>query len=456
MTFTPEIAAMRWGYGLPLPAGAPQTAEAMLDLLSGPDLAGAIRAVPQIGDIVPLLDELRLKKKQSKSDPVIREQVLAVEAALNEAMYGGILTTFARAIDSPDGLRERLVQFWADHFSTTTRSQHFALFPLAQVEDAIRPHLTGRFADLLRAAVLHPAMITYLDQWRSTGPNSQRGLRRGEGLNENLARELLELHTLGADAGYKQADVYQTAELLTGLTFEIKGGVGARFDPDRVEPGPEWVLGRKYDGEGTAPIHALLDDLASRPETARHIAGKLIGHFITDSPEAADIAALEQAFSDSGGDLMTVYRVLLNLRSAQETAPQKIRQPHDFMVASFRALGVTGADLAALDRKSQRRVLLEPLAAMGQPFKSPRGPDGAPEEAEAWITPQGLASRLNWILGLQKGRRSLGLVVDDPPAMARRVLGARATPDLLAAVAGVDDKAEAAALVLVSPAFNRR
>lgn len=456
MTFTPEIAAMRWGYGLPLPDGAPQQAEAMLELLARPDLAGASRAVPQMAEIVPLLDELRLKKKQSKSDAVLREQVVEVETALNAAMYGGIATTFARAIDSHDGFRERLVQFWADHFSTTTRSQHFALFPLVQAEDAIRPHLTGRFADLLKAAVLHPAMITYLDQWRSTGPNSVRGLRRGEGLNENLARELLELHTLGAEAGYKQADVYQTAELLTGLTFEIKGSAGARFDPDRVEPGPEWVLGRKYDGAGTEPILALLDDLAARPETARHIAGKLIRHFITDSPDAAEIATVEQAFNHSGGDLMAVYRALLRLGSAGRAEPQKIRQPFDFMVASFRALGVSGGDLAALDRKEQRRFLLDPMAAMGQPFKSPRGPDGAPEEPEAWVTPQGLASRLNWVLGLQKGRRTMGIVVDDPVALARRVLGSRAAPELLAAVAGVDDRAEAAALVLISPAFNRR
>jgi uncharacterized protein (DUF1800 family) len=456
MTFTAEIAAMRWGYGLPLPHAAPLDAEAMLDLLAGPDLAGATHAVPQMAEIVPLLDALRLKKKPAKTDPALHDEVIAVEATLSAAMFGGIATTFARAIDSPDGLRERLVQFWADHFTTTTRGPYFALFPLAQVEDAIRPNLTGRFADLLRAAILHPAMITYLDQNRSSGPNSALGSKRGKGLNENLARELLELHTLGSGAGYKQADVYQTAELLTGLSFDLADGKGGHFDTRRVEPGPEWVLGQKYDGEGMVPIHALLDDLAARPETARHIARKLVVHFITDSPKQGDVASVEQAFNDSGGDLMTVYRTLLGLMPCTSGDALKIRQPYDFMVASFRALGTTGADLTALDRQTQRRVLVLPMAAMGQPFKSARGPDGAAEEAEAWITPLGLAARLNWVISLQRGQQALVTPIADPATMARQALGTRASPELLAAVAEVTDRAEAVALALISPAFNRR
>lgn len=456
MTFTPEIAAMRWGYGLPLPGTAPTDPDAMLALLSGPDLAVLTRAVPQMPEILPPLDALRLKKKNSKKDPVLREEVAAIESALSEVLSDGISATFARAIDSPDGLRERLVQFWADHFTTSAEARFFAIFPLMQVEDAIRPNLTGRFADLLKAAVLHPAMITYLDQSRSAGPTSELGLRRGEGLNENLARELLELHTLGAEAGYKQADVYQTAELLTGLTFAVKGQLGGYFDPARVEPGPEWVLGKEYDGIGLAPIHALLDDLAARPETARNIARKLVIHFISDNPDPNDIGLVERAFHSSGGDLMTVYRALLGLNSAKDTLPGKIRQPYDFMVASFRALGIRGSFLQSLDRKELRGYVTNPMAGMGQAFKAPPGPDGAAEEAEAWITPQGLASRLNWVLNLQKGRRNLGIFVPDAVDMARRALGSRATPALLAAVAQVEDKAEAAALVLISPAFNRR
>jgi uncharacterized protein (DUF1800 family) len=456
MNFTPEIAAMRWGYGMPLPSATATNRTSMLALLAAPDIAGSARALPQMAVLVNWLDALRLKKKPSKQDPALREEVKEIDAALNGAMYAGIVTTFARCIDSPDGFRERLVQFWADHFTTTTRSNYFPLFPLAQVEDAIRPNLTGRFGDLLRAAVLHPAMITYLDQDRSVGPNSPLGQRKGQGLNENLARELLELHTLGANSGFTQADVYQTAELLTGLSFAIKGGAGAFFDPLRVEPGLERVLGTEYTGEGLEPIHALLADLAVRPETARYIAGKLIVHFITDTPDPADIAVVERAFNDSGGDLMAVYRALLDLPSAAQLAPQKIRQPYDFMVASFRALGISGANLADLARKEQRRVLIEPLAAMGHPFKSALDPDGAPEEAASWITPQGVALRLNWALGQMRGRRAWLTPAQDPIGLARRALGDRATPTLLDAVAQVDDLAEATALILISPAFNRR
>ncbi len=250
----------------------------------------------------------------------------------------GTRTTFARALSARDGLRERLVWFWADHFTTVARKRIDKAFPSALIEDAIRPHVMGRFSDMLQAVTLHPAMLVYLDQVISVGPNSPAGLRRGRGLNENLARELIELHTLGVGAVYAQDDVRQMAELLTGLVF--KPEVGQGFEPNWVEPGSETVLGISYEGEGEEPILRALGDLALRPETARHIARKLAVHFISDTPDEDLVDALNGAFVASGGELAAVYTALVSHPSAWEKPMQKARQPFDFMVSALRALAL--------------------------------------------------------------------------------------------------------------------
>jgi uncharacterized protein (DUF1800 family) len=451
-----EIAAFRFGYGLPL--AGPAAAGALVAGLRGPDEMAARWPAHGTADILPHL----LAIKAARDDGKEAAGDAAATKAANKAQRRAIKATkalalqaaqaaFARAIDSATPLRERLVAFWADHFTVTGRNRTQYAWPSALIEEAIRPHLTAPFATMLQAVVLHPAMLIYLDQVNSLGPNSKRGAKRGKGLNENLARELLELHTLGVGAGYSQADVREMAELLTGLTFVPERGFA--FDPARVEPGDDVILGAEYGGEGVAPILRALADLALRPETARHLAGKLAVHFVADDPDPALVAAIEADWLRTGGDLGAVISALLAHPAAWTAEAQKARQPFDFTVAALRALGVTGAQVAALPEADFLALILDPLAAMGQPWQMAPGPDGWAEEAEAWITPQGMAARIDWALDAPD---KLVTPLPEARALVARALGSRAEAALVWAVGASESQREAVGLVLASPAFNRR
>jgi len=449
---TPTLAAMRFGHGLPVPAGAAVTPETMLAALRGPDLMAARWPGLTMAQVYPMMVRIEAARRARRDDEAL---VPAYRAALAEAVaaaHQGARVTVARSLDATDGLRERLVAFWADHFTVTTRAQAGRALPAAFVDEAVRPHVAGRFGDMLKAATLHPAMLIYLDQSRSVGPGSRRGAQKGRGLNENLAREVIELHTLGVGAGYTQQDVRQMAELLTGLSVAVKQG-RVVFDPRAAEPGPETVLGQSYDGEGTGPILAALDDLAVHPATAAHLARKIAVHLVADDPDPGLVAALQAAFARSGGDLMAVYAALLDHPAAWSDVAAKARPPVEFVTAGLRALGLSGADVIALPDKRFAAQVLIPLRAMGQPFQAAPGPDGWPEAAEAWITPSGLSARITWAMTAPSR-----LVADlpEPVVLARAALGERADARLIWAVERAESRAEAVGLVFAAPAFNRR
>ena len=451
MAQDPTMIAFRFGYGLPLPEAAPQDADAMLAALALPDAMA--KRFPGIGfaAAMPVLRDIKARRKAQKNDPTKKPQYRAALRASDRAALKAAQAGFARALDNPDGFRERLVRFWADHFSTTAKNRQVHLLPGTLIEDAIRPNIAGRFSDMLKAVTLHPAMLVYLDQVLSVGPGSKAGLRRDKGLNENLARELLELHTLGVDAGYSQTDVRQMAELLTGLAVDPDRGF--LFQDRWAEPGPETVLGVSYSGAGTQPILAALGDLAMRPETAGHIARQIAAHFVSDSPDADLVAQIKAAYLKTGGDLMAVYAALLDHSAAWVAVAEKARQPFDFIVASLRALGVSGDALAKMDETAFVRFVATPMAAMGQPLPGPPGPDGWPEEAAAWINPSGLAARINWAMAMP-----VQLLPDlpEPQLLATRALGARASKALIWAAPRAETRREGVGLVLASAEFNRR
>ena len=250
-----------------------------------------------------------------------RRNYLAMVAARTEA-----------ALITPAPFVERLVHFWANHFAVSAdKLTVIGLAGLLEFE-AIRPHVLGSFSDMLLAVERHPAMLLYLDQAQSIGPDSEaarlaarfgRGRQR-RGLNENLAREILELHTLGVDGGYAQADVTEFARALTGWTVSgltrgpaarfvgVSGPPGSFLFAERIhEPGPRTLLGRRYGQEGEAQARYMLADLAADPRTARHLAVKLARHFAGDDPPAGMVQRLERAWLTSGGDLPTVYRAIV-------------------------------------------------------------------------------------------------------------------------------------------------
>ena len=443
--------AFRFGYGLPLPTGAPMDAAGLLAALAVPDAMA--QRYPGLGfaAALPLLQQLQAARKLRKADEANKSRYRKAVTASDRAAQGNMRAALARALDAPDGFRERLVRFWGDHFSTSAKSRQDFLLPGTLIEDAIRPHVTGRFADMLKAVTLHPGMLVYLDQVLSVGPTSRAGIKGRKGLNENLARELMELHTLGVNASYGQADVRQMAELLTGLAVDFDKGFV--FEPRRAEPGAETVLGISYGGDGTAPVLQALDDLAMRPETADHIARQLAVHFVSDQPDADLVAHIRAAYLKTGGDMMALYTALLNHPAAWVQTPAKARQPFEFIVGSLRALGVGGDAVIQASEKQFQRFVIQPMEAMGQPMLGPPGPDGWPEDAAAWINPSGLAARINWAMDMPA---QLTAELPVPLDLAKRALGARAGKQLLWAVERAETIREGVGLVLASAEFNRR
>lgn len=353
----------------------------------------------------------------------------------------------AHAVHTPYGFAERLVAFWSNHFTVSVQRKTAAWIGLFERE-VIRGGQSGRFEDLLLAAARHPAMLFYLDQAGSIGPGSLIGARRERGLNENLAREILELHTLGVQGGYTQADVTELARALTGWTVRMprtaRFGAGPLGDflfvGDLHEPGARELLGQRYPEDGERQADAMLRALARHPSTARHLATKLARHFVADAPPEAAIAQLERAFRASDGHLPTVHAALVDMPEAW--SQHKHRAPIDFVIAAQRALAV----------EAPAKQVGRALADLGQtPARAP-SPAGWPDTRAEWAGGSSLLRRVAWAEALA-ARCAL---VGRPSERLRDVLG----PLLADATAAAVDRASSAiqglTLGLMSPEFQRR
>ncbi len=350
-----------------------------------------------------------------------------------------IRTRLAATSDTP--FQERLVQFWSNHFTVSTQRPIIAPLGLAYENEAIRPHILGTFRDMARAAILHPSMLIYLDNAQSIGPDSTAGQKRDKGLNENLGREALELHLLGVDGGYHQDDVRAMALILTGWTLDEERGT-ADFNPRRHQPGEKILLGQRIPESGVSEAAAAIDLLCAHPATAHHVAQKLARHFIADDPPPATVTALAKSFRDSNGDLTHVMRTLVRLDAAWAQPLAKMRSPNDFVIATLRASAVEVAD----DR------LVNALSLLGQmPFAAP-SPAGWPDRAADWTGPDAILRRIDWSLAF--GQRVGSRV--DARTLLDTALGDLADDGLRQAVARAPSPAEALALALSSPAFQRR
>jgi len=360
------------------------------------------------------------------------------------------------------GFAERWALFWANAFTASATKFQTAVFVGQYEREAIRPHVFGRFEDLALAAERHPAMLLYLDQAQSVGPNSMAGERRQAGLNENLAREILELHTVGSDGGYTQADVTEFARALTGWSVpnarELGGGARLRRAARRMalampedgfifraaihEPGERTVLGRTYAQAGAAQGEAILIDLANRPEAALRLSRKIAQHFVADDPPEALVRRLEAAWTGSRGDLSAVARALVEAPESWAPAPAKVKTPYEFIVSSHRAFGT---------QPDRPQPLQQALIQMGQPAFSAPSPEGWPDTAADWAGPDALVKRLNWAKAA--GDRSGDI---DAVALADAALGERLTPRTRQFVSRAESRAEAVTLFLMSPEFQRR
>lgn len=347
------------------------------------------------------------------------------------------------ALDAELGFVERLVWFWSNHFCiSANKIQSMAG---AYEREAIRPHALGRFVDLLLAAEGHPAMLFYLDNAASIGPNSIAGINRSRGLNENLAREILELHTLGVGGGYTQDDVVAFAKVLTGWTFlstvdNPDHGGEFVFNRRLHEPGTQKVVGKEYKDDGVEQGRAVLRDLARHPATAHHVAVKLARAFVADQPPPTLIAALESAFRDSEGDIKHVAKAMINAPESWNEPRTKLKVPSEWAVGMARAAGTRGD----VERFSRGQT------AMGEGVWRPPSPKGFSELASNWI--DGIGARL------QIANNYAQRVGDrlDPAALLETALGPLATRETRDGVARAETRTQALVLLFMSPEFLRR
>lgn len=347
----------------------------------------------------------------------------------------------ANALTTPAPFRERLVWFWTNHFTVSIRQGGCQPLVGAFIEEAIRPHVTGRFETMLTAVMHHPAMLLYLQNAESVGPDSPAGRRSHRGLNENLARECMELHTLSPAAGYTQADVTAFARILTGWSVQERGpSPGFVYRDMAHEPGRVTFMGLPFPS-GEAGGEAALTFLANHPSTHRFLATKLVRQFVADDPPPDAVRRIEGVLRDTRGDLGAASAALVDLPGAWQPGA-KFRTPQDFVIASARALGLDGAAIPNLAGT---------LAGLGQPVWNAPAPNGWSDQATDWAGPEALMRRIDWSYGFagRIGNR-------DPAELAEATLGPLLRTDTLSAMRHAGSRREAFTLLLTAPDFQRR
>lgn len=445
--YTASAAVNRFGLGARpgelAAAGADPVGWLRAQLHASPQPAGS-EALPGSGQIGALVAPARTEP--TKLPALLRPKYVA-EAQVR----------FRHAVTTPAPLTERLVHFWSNHFAVSVDKIATLGFAGPMEREAIRPNLFGRFDELLLAAVRHPAMILYLDNQASIGPDSKaakfaarrKGVRE-PGLNENLAREILELHTLGVAGGYAQADVTNLARILTG--WSVGGGPGrlAAGEPGEFvfrdivhEPGAQELLGKRYAQSGYEQGVAALRSLAAHPATARHVATKLARHFVADAPPPSLVEKLVTAFRAHRGALLPVYEVLIDAPESWSTDAAKFKTPADYVHSTFRGLGIPVAG---------GRSGLVAFELLGQRTWSPGSPAGWPDTAADWDGASSIMKRIEWsdAIGARLGDRR------DAKRMAPALLGESLGGDTALALARAASGAQAITLLLTSPEFMRR
>lgn len=342
---------------------------------------------------------------------------------------------------------EHLVWFWTNHFTVSTTAGRTLNFAGAFEREAIRPYIADTFENMLLAVASHPAMLVYLNNVASIGPHSRAGERTGKGRNENLGRELMELYSLGVDGGYSQADVIALANILTGWSLDPRALSGFGFFPNRHEPGPQILRGRRYNDDLRGGIQAVRD-LAHDPHTAHHIATKFATYFIADQPSPQSVARLESVFNKTGGSLKALAMAAVEDPAAWTPAPAKMRSPVEYVTAGYRLLDLPRGGNAA----QQIRAAMGSARNMGEFPMTASSPNGWPLASEAWTGPDAVLTRIEW--AKQVGARM-------PPdfnvaSVADAGMGPLLAPATRTAMARAESQGDALALLLASPEFQRR
>ncbi|MFW5431207.1 MAG: DUF1800 family protein [Methylophilaceae bacterium] len=407
-------------------------------------------------DIVGSSSNMQMQS-MSKSDKQAARKVMRkkIRNDYNQSIKARALS----ALNTNTPFIERLVHFWANHFAISIQKPAVTALAGAYELEAIRPYVLGSFKDMLFAVEKHPAMLLFLDQARSMGPNSQAATRRNKrkpnkkaGLNENLAREILELHTLGVRSGYNQQDVTEFAKALTGWSVANKnnskqpftaGANGFAYRPQIHEPGTRTILGKLYAQAGQTQAETVLNDLATNPATAKHIATKLARHFTSDQPPQTLIDTLSKAFQKSGGNLKEVYIALINAPEVWQAIDTKFKTPWEWVISSLRGLGQQG-----LNKIKVAQVMKQ----LSQPVWKPGSPAGYDDIAATWASPNALMRRVELA---QRYSASLGRRLD-ARNLANQLLLGNVSTETLTQIQRAESANTALALLLVCPEFLRR
>ena len=440
----------------------------LIEQLAGPyqapaELAGLASGREVLATYFSAREKREEARKAARAGDPVKDLVDGVREQLLPHYLAQATARTRAALASPASFRERLGHFWSNHFAVSVDKPICLGTAGALENEAIRPRIAGRFIDLLLAVETHPAMVTYLDNQQSVGPNSElatRPHRRNRfaqatpknriGLNENLAREILELHTLGVDGGYAQADVTSFAAVITG--WSVGGGKGRLaegepgtfvFRPSVHEPGAKTVLGRRYADGGFEQGDHVLNDLARHPATARHLATKLARHFVSDEPPAALVDRLARAYATSDGNLSAVYRALISSDEAWGVEARKFKTPQDFVYSSLRALEV---------EPKEPKKLLAGVELLGQRNWSPGSPAGWPDRQADWDGADALMKRVEWSVALAERVGNAHSAI----ATADVALGPLAGEHTRTALARASSGSQALTLFLMSPEFQRR
>jgi len=455
------IAALRFGFGarpgdLEIISRDPD--KWLLDQLQGPHrLHDEIQRLPDSASVLLAVQDIRRQEREDrKEDP---DAVKTYGRTVRRHYIEQTNARYRAAAETDTPFHERLVHFWSNHFAISADKQPMPAIAGLYENEAIRPNVTGKFIDLLLAVEQHPAMIVYLDNQRSIGPGSPMGKRanrkrrdREIGLNENLAREILELHTLGVDGGYTQQDVTTFAEVITGWSVggtnergQFAEGVPGTFEfRDTIhEPGAKKILGQRYSQEGVKQGEAVLRDLATHPSTARFLSTKLARHFVADDPPGSIVDKLTTAYLESGGELTAMYEALIQSEEAWGSVFSKYKTPNDFVISTLRAFDHS---------PDNPRFITGALDLMGQTPYRPGSPAGWPDTAEHWGGADALYKRIEWSNTVS---RIVGSRVN-PVDLGDAVLGDAFNPETRKAISRAESLSQGMTLFLASPDFQRR
>lgn len=390
--------------------------------------------------ITRFITSLKGKKTEAERKKIGKKLKHSYETEMKARFFHSLTT------DTP--YVDRLVHFWSNHFTVSGAGKPFLGGIVGAYErEAIRPHVLGKFSDMLIAVVSHPAMLIYLDNVTSFGPNSRLGKKRGKGLNENLAREILELHTLGVNGGYTQNDVIALAKIITGWTVVPPrfGGGGFKYIDLVHEPGGHVLLGKSYLQNGQRQGIQALHDLARHPSTASFVATKLAQHFVADDPPKTVINRLEKVFLKTDGDLRALAEEIIALPEIDKYPLSKVKTPYEMIISTLRLFGENA-------KKAEYDKVFKSLALMNHmPFTAP-SPAGWPDRAEDWVSPNATLNRVEWCHALSN---IIGMK-DSPLELAKTSFGELANQETLTWIERAPSGVEGLALMLASPEWQRR